>query len=101
MPSLERRDAFWKKFPGLLWSNSKAADSVMIRAALMRPRFHELLAIAEEFGLERVTLEWNELQEDELSATRRKIVSSILNNLAIRFRHASGVDQSRVAGALR
>lgn len=99
--SNERHDIFWKKFPGLVWSNSKASDSVMIMAALTRPRFHEILAICEEFGLDRVVEEWKELQIDGVSATGVEMVSSILHNLAVRFKHAQRTDQQRVAGAGR
>jgi len=97
----ERRDIFWKKFPGLVWSNSKAGDSVMIMAALTRPRFHEILAICEEFGLERVMEEWKELQTEGVPASGIEMVSSILDNVAVRFKHAQGTNQQRMAGTVR
>src|ERR1700730_4730489 len=50
--------AFWKKYPGLVWSNRQAGDDVRIRAALMKPRFPVLLDIAVTFGLERLEQEW-------------------------------------------
>ncbi len=98
---LTRREAFWKKFPGLVWSNSKASDSVMIMAALSRPRFHQILAICEEFGLDRVLEEWKLLQAEEVPASRVKMVSSILDNLAIRFKNAERADPKRLAGVVR
>ena len=97
----ERRDLFWKKFPGLVWSNSKASDSIMIMAALTRPRFHQILAICEEFGLDRVSREWDELRKEEITPTHAEMVSRILCNLAIRFRHAERADQYDLAGAGR
>ena len=97
----ERRDLFWKKFPGLVWSNSKASDSVMIMAALTRPRFHEILAICEEFGFERVSHEWDELRKEDVPLSRAEMVSRILGNLAIRFKHAERADQHHLAGAFR
>jgi len=99
--SSDRRVDFWKKFPGLVWSNSKASDSVMIMAALTRPRFHEILAICEEFGLDRVMEEWEQLQLEGVSPTGVRMVSSILDNLAVRFEHASRTDPKRVAGTVR
>ncbi len=84
----ERRDLFWKKFPGLVWSNSEASDSVMIRAALTRYRFHELLAICLEFGLDRVVHEF-EVIRDELGATERiSLISGMLTNIKRGFQRA-------------
>jgi hypothetical protein len=96
-----RRDAFWKKFPGLVWSNSKASDSVMIMAALTRPRFHEILAISEEFGLDRVKEEWNVMVSEGEPASLVEMVSSILANLEVRFRNAQRADPKRLASAGR
>ncbi len=95
-----RRDLFWKKFPGLVWSNRKASDSVMIMAALTRPRFHQILAIGEEFGLDRVRRDWDELRRKEVTPSHLEMVSRILRNLAIRFQHAERADQHHLAGAL-
>ena len=97
----ERRDIFWKKFPGLVWSNSKASDSVMIMAALTRPRFHEILTICEEFGLDRVVEEWHELQAEGVPASRAEMVSRILSNLAVRFKNAERAHQPHLAGVVR
>jgi hypothetical protein len=99
--SSERRADFWKKFPGLVWSNSKASDSVMIMAALTRPRFHEILAICEEFGLDRVMEEWKDLQAEGVPVSRIEMVSSMLDNLAVRFKNAQRTDPKRMAGAVR
>ncbi len=96
-----RRDAFWAKHRGLVWSNSKASDSVMIMAALTRERFHEILAICEEFGLNRVRKEWKLLQTEGVSAAGIEMVSSILDNLAIRFKNAQRADSKRLAGVVR
>ena len=77
------RTQFWQKQPGLVWSNPDAADSVYIRAALLRPRFGRLLEVALEFGLERVRAEWAELLDDPRSETERARdpVERILNNI--------------------
>ena len=96
----DRRDSFWKDFPGLVWSNSKASDSVMIGAALTRPRFHEILAICEEFGLDRVSEEWKVLRAEGIPASHEAMVNSMLENLTVRFSHAQRTHSSRLAGAL-
>jgi len=77
------RTQFWQKHPGLVWSNPDAADSVYIRAALLRPRFGRLLEIALEFGFERVRAEWAELMDDPRCQTERvrNSVERILNNI--------------------
>jgi hypothetical protein len=73
-----RHDVFWKGFPGLVWSNSLASDSVMIMAALQRPRRPQLEAIAEEFGWDRVQAEWKLLQEEHLKPLHRALVDGML-----------------------
>ena len=87
MTSLE----FWQRHPGLVWSNPDAADSVHIRAALMRPRFTLLLDIAVEFGLERLRREWAELLGDTTLNTKRvrDSVERILANIRKGFACAS------------
>ncbi len=74
---------FWKRHPGLVWSNPAADDAVHIRAALVRPRFGRLLDIALEFGLDRLRREWAELQTDEVRevARAREPVERILTHI--------------------
>lgn len=77
-----RRD-FWSQHSGLVWSNPNADDATFIRAALVRPRFHQLLDIALEFGWERLQNEWSELCLDATPEVRRAepIVTRILRNI--------------------
>ena len=74
---------FWRTQPGLVWSNPQANDSVHIRGALLRPRFTQLLEIAEEFSLERVKTEWAVLAEEGTAETQRAapIVRRILAHI--------------------
>jgi hypothetical protein len=78
---------FWQEHPGLVWSNPEAGDEVSIRAALMRPRFDTILAIAVEFGLDRLRQEWAILCADPLVETARvrSNVERCLRNMAIGF----------------
>ena len=46
----ERSYEFWDQFPGLVWSNRHASDTVMIRATLMRGKFDVFQAVAHHFG---------------------------------------------------
>ena len=78
-----RHTDFWQRHRGLVWSNAKADDATHIRAALVRPRFSQLLAIATEFGVERLRQEWRELEAEptpELEKAR-PIVDRILANI--------------------
>ena len=79
----ERADNFWEKFPGLVWSNPQAGDTVHIRAALTHPHFEDLLQIAQKFGLERLWAEWRVLTDEGTRETQRAapIVERILGNI--------------------
>ena len=93
-PRIELNDEFkkdfWSQFPGLVWSNPKAGDAVRIRAALLNPKFHVLLAIAVEFGCERLMEEWKILQADPLTDTSRAApsVNRILKNILRGYQQA-------------
>jgi hypothetical protein len=80
-PEFDR--AFWANYPGLVWSNPNAGDTIRIRAALLRPYFRVLLDIAVHFGLERLCFEWHELKEGGEAAASRAapIVERILSNI--------------------
>lgn len=95
----DRNDHFWKNFPGLVWSNADASDSVMIMAALNRPRLEQLEAIATEFGFDRVLAEWEVLQEEGLKPIHLEIANEILDEIAGRMSHASGRHRSTLAGS--
>jgi hypothetical protein len=86
-----QRSAFWEKHRGLVWSNPQADDSVHIRAALVRPRFSQLLEIVLEFGLERVRAEWDFLRSEPTHEVERarSAVERILNNIQEGFRIAA------------
>jgi len=73
-------NSFWKNHSGLVWSNPDANDPVHIRAALLKPRFSRLLAIALEFGAKRLRDEWAQLQGGEVVRARDP-VERILNNI--------------------
>ena len=96
----ERRDWFWKQFPGLVWSNSKASDTVMIRAALTRPYENRLEAIGREFGLKRVRLEWVALCADKitpLSSRHIALVSDMLDKIETTLKNAPRINREVVA----
>lgn len=81
---------FWSRHPGLVWSNSFAGDEVRIRAALLAPRFHQLLDVATVFGLERLQAEWAILEVEGRPETRRAAphVERILHHIGIGFAYA-------------
>jgi len=96
-----RNDDFWKKFPGLVWSNSKATDSVMIRAALLRPHFHELLAICGEFGIGRVEQEFETIKDELASPIGIGMISGMLDNINKGFRRAEARHDQSLANIAR
>jgi len=77
------KNPFWKNHRGLVWSNPAADDATHIRAALVKPRFSRLLAIAVEFGVDRLRSEWGELQVDDTDEIKhaRAPVERILANI--------------------
>ncbi len=80
----KRHDLFWKQFPGLVWSNSKASDTVMIRAALARPNTDRITRIAAYFGIERVEQERDVLLDDPVdpySFIHISVVNRILESI--------------------
>jgi hypothetical protein len=82
---------FWQTRRGLIWSNPKAGDSAHIRAALLRPRFGQLLDIALEFGLERLRAEWVVLEREGTPAAERarRPVERILHHIEEGFARAA------------
>ncbi len=61
----------WDQMPGLVWSTPNASDDVYIAAALLNPRFLQLLAIAEHFGTERLQGAWGKLKREAPEESRR------------------------------
>jgi hypothetical protein len=84
------REAFWKRHPGLIWSNPFASDTAHIHAALNAPRFDYLLDIAAKFGLERLESEWRKiLAESSPGKVQRSKVERCLRNINEGFRRAA------------
>lgn len=85
---------FWQTQPGLVWSNPEAGDSTHIRAALLRPRFQQLLDIAVEFGLQRVRQEWAVLEGEPTREVERARapVERILRHIEEGFTRAATRD---------
>ena len=73
----------WSSHPGLVWSNPHAGDDVRIRAALLRPRFLELLEVVAVLGIVRVEEQWRLLEEEDTPLSRRAtpVVQRILGNV--------------------
>ncbi len=75
--------SLWASMPGLVWSNPNASNDARIAAALLNPRFSQLLTIAARFGTARLQTVWadliSELPEEAKRATPR--VERILANI--------------------
>ncbi len=63
--------SFQARNPGLVWSVSRPDAGVLIRAALLAPRFRTLLDACVEFGVARVRSEWQTLSREESVEVRR------------------------------
>ena len=69
--------------PGLVWSNTKAPLEAYVRAALLRPRFLEILKIVSLIGLGRVKNEWIVLESEQSLEVQRasSYTNRILQNI--------------------
>ena len=88
----ERDYKFWAKYPGVVWSNPDADDTVMIRNAIIRPKMYVLRAVASKFGIERMRQEWKILRDSPLmniSQSRRKACDRCLHEVAAELQHAA------------
>ena len=78
----------------LAWSNSQVSREVLVRAALLRPTFERLLALAMEplpaLGLAQLKREWRRLMRECPEEARRAAPSTerILRHIAGGFRRA-------------
>jgi len=98
-----RNDSFWKQFPGLVWSNSKASDTVMIRAVLTRPKKERLEAVGQKFGVRRLKREWSILRNDKitpLSPTHISLVSELLDQTEKNLKHAPRINRPGLENTL-
>lgn len=76
--------------PGYCWSQTGAPDVEQIRAVLMRPHFHAVLAVAVHFGLERVEQEWAALVAGpDIDARRWRIAGPMLARIREGARRAA------------
>lgn len=48
----------------LAWSNASASNAILVRRALVKPRFQMLLDAALEFGLDKLSAEWERLKAE-------------------------------------
>jgi hypothetical protein len=87
-------DTFRARHPGLVWSNSQAGEAVLIRAALLRPRFHTIMDACLEFGLKRVQSEWDLLRTEAKAETQRveSETARILRNITEGIADAQAAD---------
>ena len=92
---------------GLVWSNAQAPRVALVRAALLRPTFERLLALAKDApagsdaGLAALSREWRHLRRECSEETRRAAPSTerILRHLAAGFGQARRLHRARYAQA--
>ena len=77
-------ESLWSSMPGLVWSNPNASVDARIAAALLNPRFSQLLTIAVRFGTSRLQKVWAVLIEEspqeakKVASHTERILASIL-----------------------
>lgn len=76
------RDPKWM----LAWSNPSINDDVLIRKALLTARFSTILQACLEFGISRVTTQWQMVSGEVAHSTG--LVNDILSNIRRGFEHA-------------
>lgn len=76
----------------LAWSNKSAPDDVLVRRALVKPRFQLLLDAAIEFGIDRLSSEWEQLKAEGSSEVLkvRSTTERMLRHIHDGYRQASG-----------
>ena len=87
----ERHQTFREKYGvALAWSNSQASNDVLIRRALVAPRFQVLLDAALEFGIDKLSAEWALLREEGSSETLRAapVTERILRHIREGYKQA-------------
>lgn len=75
----------------LIWSNADASDDVLVRRALIKPHFKMLLDAAVEFGLDRLSAEWEHLIVEASPETMkvRSTTERILGHIRDGYRQAT------------
>ena len=79
-----------QSYKGLVWSNASASEEVLIRAALVHPRFHTILSMVLEVGFDRIHHEWAMLLKENTRETRLATAATarILRNIQTGLSHA-------------
>lgn len=89
---IQRPRSFRDKYAvELAWSNKDASNDVLMRRALVQPRFQLLLDAAIEFGVDKLSAEWECLKdEDSSEVTRvRATTERILRHIHDGYRQAT------------
>ncbi|QDQ25495.1 hypothetical protein FNU76_03500 [Chitinimonas arctica] len=84
------KKTFRDKYPTLVWYKSTAEPAVLIRAALVQPKFQMLLDAAVYFGLDAVEKEWAALiaGDDEEAKRAAHITDRLLRNIRLGYEQA-------------
>jgi len=90
---IQRHGSFRDKYAvALAWSNKDAPNDVLIRRALVRPRFQVLLDAAVEFGVDKLTAEWEHLKAEGSSEVMKVCATTdrILKHINDGYRQTTG-----------
>ncbi len=90
---IQRPGSFRDKYAvALAWSHKDAPVDVLIRRALVKPRFQLLLDAAVEFGVDKLSTEWEHLKAERSSEVTKVHATTerILRHIHDGYRQAAG-----------
>ncbi len=90
-PVLPPDASFRQRYRWLVWANPSAPDEVLLRRALVNPEFRTLLDAALEFGVDRITREWDLLKAegDEETVRAQPMTDRLLRNIHDGYQQAA------------
>jgi transcriptional regulator with XRE-family HTH domain len=82
--------SFRERHHWLAWTNPNASNDILLRRALVNPEFRTLLDAATEFGVEKITREWEILKAEGDDETLRAtpVTDRILRNISNGYQQA-------------
>lgn len=86
-----KADTFASRYRTLVWSNSRADDDIVLRAALLSPHFDIVLDACVTFGIEKVKAEWGLLEREGTRESKRAApaITRMLRNIERGFHDAA------------
>lgn len=90
-PAKLPKTSFRDQYHWLAWANPNASDEILLRQALVKPEFRTLLDAAIEYGVSKITSEWELLKTEGDVETLRAmpVTDRILRNICNGYQQAA------------